>query len=154
MSLASLGLRQEAITTRGSALQCRITTEDPANDFMPDTGKVTAYRSPGGAGVRLDGGTYTGAEVSGHFDSMLTKLTCRGSTFATPTHPARRALYEFLIPGVTTHISFLRAVVDNDDFLAGRINTGFIAEHGGLHELRPSTHRATRLLTCLTETTV
>ena len=154
MSLASLGLRQDLITTRGAALQCRITTEDPANDFMPDTGKVTAYRSPGGAGVRLDGGTYTGAEVSGHFDSMLTKLTCRGSTFAMATQRARRALDEFRIRGVTTNISFLRAVVENDDFMAGRINTGFIAEHGGLQELRPSTDRATRLLTWLAETTV
>lgn len=154
MSLASLGLRQDLITTRGSALQCRITTEDPANDFLPDTGKVTAYRSPGGAGVRLDGGTYTGAEVSGHFDSMLTKLTCRGSTFAMATHRARRALDEFRIRGVTTNIGFLRAVIANDDFMAGRINTGFIADHTHLQEARPSTDRATRLLTWMAETTV
>ncbi len=81
-TLADLGLSQDGITLRGAALQCRITTEDPANGFRPDTGAITTYRSPGGAGVRLDGGTtYTGAEVSAHFDSMLAKLTCRGRTY-------------------------------------------------------------------------
>lgn len=153
-TLSSLGLRQDSITARGSALQCRITTEDPAHDFMPDTGKVTAYRSPGGAGVRLDGGTFTGAEVSGHFDSMLTKLTCRGSTFHMAAQRARRALDEFRIRGVTTNIGFLRAVVGNDDFINGHIDTGFIGNHAELLEARPSTDRATRLLTWLTETTV
>src|SRR3712207_4056562 len=78
-TLADLGLDQDSIRLRGAALQCRITTEDPANGFRPDTGVITTYRSPGGAGIRLDGGTtYTGADISGHFDSMLTKLTCRG----------------------------------------------------------------------------
>ena len=81
-TLADLGLTQEGIQVRGAALQCRITTEDPANNFRPDTGVITTYRSPGGGGVRLDGGTtYTGAEISAHFDSMLSKLTCRGRTF-------------------------------------------------------------------------
>src|SRR3954452_21555418 len=80
-TLADLGLSQDTVQLRGAALQCRITTEDPANGFRPDTGKITTYRSPGGAGVRLDGGTtYTGAEISAHFDSMLAKLTCRGRT--------------------------------------------------------------------------
>ena len=76
------GSARNGIQVRGAALQCRITTEDPANNFRPDTGVITTYRSPGGGGVRLDGGTtYTGAEVSAHFDSMLAKLTCRGRTF-------------------------------------------------------------------------
>ncbi len=80
-TLADLGLSQDGIVLRGAALQCRITTEDPANNFRPDTGRITTYRSPGGAGIRLDGGTtYTGAEISPHFDSMLAKLTCRGRT--------------------------------------------------------------------------
>ncbi|WP_131813582.1 biotin carboxylase N-terminal domain-containing protein, partial [Mycolicibacterium fortuitum] len=77
-SLADLGLSQDSLAIRGAAMQCRITTEDPANGFRPDTGRITAYRSPGGAGVRLDGGTNVGAEVLAHFDSMLVKLTCRG----------------------------------------------------------------------------
>src|SRR5919205_777275 len=80
-TLADLGLSQEEIMPHGAALQCRITTEDPANGFRPDTGRITTYRSPGGAGIRLDGGSSLGAEVGAHFDSMLVKLTCRGRTF-------------------------------------------------------------------------
>ncbi len=83
-TLADLGLEQDRVQLRGAALQCRITTEDPANGFRPDTGVISAYRSPGGAGIRLDGGTaFSGTEVSAHFDSMLVKLTCRGRDFAT-----------------------------------------------------------------------
>ena len=105
-TLADLGLTQDTIQLRGAALQCRITTEDPANGFRPDTGKITTYRSPGGAGVRLDGGTtYTGAEVSAHFDSMLAKLTCRGRTFEKAVERARRAVAEFRIRGVSTNIA-------------------------------------------------
>lgn len=78
-SLADLGLRQEDIQVRGQALQCRVTTEDPANGFRPDTGRISVYRSPGGSQVRLDGGVvFGGSEVGAHFDSMLVKLTCRG----------------------------------------------------------------------------
>ncbi|WP_281444966.1 biotin carboxylase N-terminal domain-containing protein, partial [Paenarthrobacter nicotinovorans] len=81
-TLADLGLSQETVSIKGAALQCRITTEDPANGFRPDVGKITGYRSAGGAGVRLDGGTvYSGAEISPHFDSMLVKLTCRGRDY-------------------------------------------------------------------------
>ena len=91
----------------GAAMQCRITTEDPANGFRPDTGRITAYRTPGGAGIRLDGGTNLGAEISAHFDSMLVKLTCRGRDFAAAVARARRALAEFRIRGVSTNIPFL-----------------------------------------------
>ena len=115
---------------RGAALQCRITTEDPANGFRPDTGQITTYRSPGGGGVRLDGGTvYTGAEVSAHFDSMLAKLTCRGRTFDKAVEKARRAVAEFRIRGVATNIPFLQAVLDDPDFAAGRVTTSFIETH-------------------------
>ncbi|GKT37217.1 Pyruvate carboxylase, mitochondrial, partial [Aduncisulcus paluster] len=86
-TLDDLGLHQDSIKPRGAALQCRITTEDPANGFRPDTGRITAYRSPGGAGIRLDGGTTLGAEVGAHFDSMLVKLTCRGRDFQTAERP-------------------------------------------------------------------
>src|SRR6185503_8402560 len=128
--LDDLGLAQERVTLRGAALQCRITTEDPANGFRPDTGVITTYRSPGGAGVRLDGGTtYTGAEVSAHFDSMLAKLTCRGRDFASAVDRARRALAEFRIRGVSTNIPFLQAVLDDADFRAGRVTTAFIEQH-------------------------
>src|SRR5215218_3529275 len=121
-TLTDLGLSQENVVLRGAALQCRITTEDPANGFRPDTGKITTYRSPGGAGVRVDGGTvYTGAEVSAHFDSMLAKLTCRGRTFESAVQKARRAVTEFRIRGVATNIPFLIALLDEPDFRAGRV---------------------------------
>ena len=154
-TLADLGLDQDTIRLRGAALQCRITTEDPTNGFRPDTGRITTYRSPGGGGVRLDGGTtYTGAEVSAHFDSMLAKLTCRGRTFEMAVQKARRAVSEFRIRGVATNIPFLRAVLDEPDFLAGRLNTSFIEDHPGLLTARPTADRGTRLLTWLAEVTV
>lgn len=155
-SLSDLGLAdQSAITLRGAALQCRITTEDPANGFRPDTGKITTYRSPGGAGVRLDGGTtYTGAEVNAHFDSMLAKLTCRGLTFEKAVQKARRALAEFTIRGVATNIAFLEAVMQDPDFVAGRLNTSFIENHPHLLDARPSADRGTKLLNWLAEVTV
>ena len=154
-TLADLGLDQDTIRLRGAALQCRITTEDPTNGFRPDTGRITTYRSPGGGGVRLDGGTtYTGAEVSAHFDSMLAKLTCRGRTFEIAVQKARRAVDEFRIRGVATNIPFLRALLDEPDFLAGRLNTSFIEDHPGLLTARPTADRGTRLLTWLAEVTV
>ena len=154
-TLADLGLDQDSIRLRGAALQCRITTEDPTNGFRPDTGRITTYRSPGGGGVRLDGGTtYTGAEVSAHFDSMLAKLTCRGRTFELAVQKARRAVDEFRIRGVATNIPFLRALLDEEDFIAGRLNTSFIDDHPGLLTARPTADRGTRLLTWLAETTV
>ena len=154
-TLADLGLDQESVTLHGAALQCRITTEDPANGFRPDTGKITAYRSPGGAGVRLDGGTtYTGAEISAHFDSMLTKLTCRGRDFGAAVERARRAVAEFRIRGVSTNISFLQAVLDDPDFRAGRLTTSFIEDHPHLLTARSSADRGTKLLTFLADVTV
>jgi pyruvate carboxylase len=154
-TLADLGLTQEGIQVRGAALQCRITTEDPANNFRPDTGVITTYRSPGGGGVRLDGGTtYTGAEVSAHFDSMLSKLTCRGRTFELAVQKARRAVAEFRIRGVTTNIAFLQAVLDDPDFRAGRITTSFIETHPQLLKARASGDRGTKLMTYLADVTV
>jgi pyruvate carboxylase len=154
-TLADLGLSQDAVSLHGAALQCRITTEDPANGFRPDTGKITTYRSPGGAGVRLDGGTtYTGAEVSAHFDSMLTKLTCRGRDFAAAVERAQRAVAEFRIRGVSTNIPFLQAVLDDPDFQAGRLSTSFIEDHPHLLTARSSADRGTKLLTYLADVTV
>ncbi len=154
-TLADLGLRQEDVRLRGAALQCRITTEDPANGFRPDTGVITTYRSPGGAGIRLDGGTtYTGAEISGHFDSMLTKLTCRGRDFTTAVERARRAVAEFRIRGVSTNVPFLQAVLDDPDFARGGVTTGFIEERPHLLTARSSADRGTKLLTYLADVTV
>ncbi|WP_244929717.1 pyruvate carboxylase [Nocardioides sp. W7] len=154
-TLADLGLTQESIVLRGAALQCRITTEDPANNFRPDTGVITTYRSPGGGGVRLDGGTvYTGAEVSAHFDSMLAKLTCRGRTFDKAVEKARRAVAEFRIRGVSTNIPFLQAVLDDPDFASGNVTTSFIETHPQLLQARGSGDRGSKLLTYLAEVTV
>ncbi|MBS44836.1 MAG: pyruvate carboxylase [Nocardioides sp.] len=154
-TLADLGLSQDTLQLRGAALQCRITTEDPANDFRPDTGTITTYRSPGGGGVRLDGGTvYTGAEVSAHFDSMLAKLTCRGRTHQLAVEKARRAVAEFRIRGVSTNIPFLQALLDDPDFRAGRVTTSFIETHPDLLRVRSSGDRGTKLVNYLADVTV
>ncbi|HET6666655.1 MAG TPA: pyruvate carboxylase, partial [Intrasporangium sp.] len=154
-TLAGLGIRQEDIIPRGYAMQCRITTEDPANGFRPDAGTITTYRSAGGSGVRLDGGTiFVGAEVSAHFDSMLVKLTCRGRTFPVAVRRAQRALAEFRIRGVATNIPFLQAVLADPAFQDGRATTSFIDERPELLTARVSADRATRLLTYLADVTV
>ena len=154
-TLADLGLTQESIQLRGAALQCRITTEDPANGFRPDTGQITAYRSAGGSGVRLDGGTiHVGAEISPHFDSMLVKLTCRGRDFAMAVRRARRALAEFRVRGVSTNIPFLQALLDDPEFVAGHVTTSFIEKRPDLLNARVPGDRGTKLLTYLAETTV
>ncbi|MFB9835601.1 pyruvate carboxylase [Actinoallomurus acaciae] len=155
MTLPELRLTQDVITLSGAALQCRITTEDPANGFRPDKGTISAYRSPGGPGVRLDGGTvHTGAEVSAHFDSMLVKLTCHGHDFTNAARRARRAIAEFRIRGVATNLPFLGAVLDDPDFRAGRITTAFIDDRPDLVHARPSADRGSRVLRHLAETTV
>lgn len=153
-TLDDLGLRQEAIAPHGAALQCRITTEDPANGFRPHTGRISAYRIPGGAGIRLDGCTNLGAEISAHFDSMLVKLTCRGRDFSTAVNRARRALAEFRVRGVSTNIPFLQAVLDDPDFQAGRTTTSFIDERPQLLMARSSADRGTKILNYLADVTV
>src|SRR5699024_10588098 len=154
-TLADLELAQEAIYSHGAAIQCRVTSEDPTNGFRPDTGKIITYRSPGGAGVRVDGGTvHAGAEVSAHFDSLLVKLTCRGADWAQALRRARRALAEFRVRGIATNIPFLQAVLDDPDFAAGGVTTSFIADHPDLLTARHSADRGTKLLTYLADVTV
>jgi pyruvate carboxylase len=149
-TLEDLGLRQESITVTGFALQNRITTEDPANGFIPDTGRITAYRSPGGAGVRLDGATgLAGGRVTGHFDSLLVKQTCRGHDFKQAVTRSKRALAEFRIRGVTTNIPFLLAVLSDPDFQKGGVTTSFIDDRPHLARAIPSADRATKLLAYL-----
>ncbi len=153
-TLEQLGLSEQTLTIHGAAMQCRITTEDPANGFRPDTGRITGYRTPGGAGIRLDGGTNLGAEISAHFDSMLVKLTCRGRDFATAVTRARRALAEFRIRGVSTNIPFLMAVVNDPDFRAGRVTTSFIDQRPYLLTARTPADRGTKILNYLADVTV
>lgn len=153
-TLEDLGLTQDGVRPHGAALQCRITTEDPANGFRPDTGRISALRTPGGAGIRLDGSTNLGAEISAHFDSMLVKLTCRGRDFQTAVNRARRAMAEFRIRGVSTNIPFLQAVLDDPDFQAGRITTSFIDDRPQLLTARTSADRGTKILNYLADVTV
>lgn len=154
-SLADLGLTQDKIVRHGFAIQCRITTEDPGANFRPDTGKISTYRSPGGAGIRLDGGTVsTGAEVSPHFDSLLVKLIARGRDFKSAVNRTERALAEFRIRGVSTNISFLQAVLADPSFQAGDLSTAFIDERPQLLTSAPSQDRGTKIMTWLADVTV
>ncbi|PYY34201.1 pyruvate carboxylase [Curtobacterium sp. MCJR17_055] len=154
-TLADLGLSQDGVAVHGAALQTRITTEDPTQGFRPDTGRITTYRSPGGAGVRLDGGTVaTGAQISPHFDSMLAKMTCRGRDFPAAVARARRALAEFRIRGVSTNIPFLQAVLEDPDFARGDVSTAFIGERPQLFDGHVSKDRGTKVLNWLADVTV
>ncbi|SMQ67402.1 pyruvate carboxylase [Agreia sp. VKM Ac-1783] len=155
VTLAEMGLSQDSIVLRGAALQCRITTEDPTAGFRPDTGKITTYRSPGGAGIRLDGGTINpGAQISPHFDSMLAKLTCRGRDFSAAVRRSKRALAEFRIRGVSTNIPFLQAVLEDPSFEAGDLSTSFIDERPELLRGHVSKDRGTKILNWLADVTV
>ena len=142
--------RQEALTYRGVALQCRITSEDPANNFTPDYGRITSYRSPAGYGVRLDGGTaYTGAVITPYFDSLLVKLTCFGQTFEEVIARTHRALAEFRVRGVKTNIPFLLNLVEHPKFRSGEVTTSFIDNTPELFKFIQRRDRATKVLSYL-----
>jgi len=154
-TLVGMGLTQADIQVRGTALQCRVTTEDPANGFRPDTGIISVYRTPGGAGIRLDGGVvFAGATVAAHFDSMLVKLTCRGTDLRSAARRAFRALSEFRVRGVSTNIPFLEAVISDPDFLDGHTTTSFIDDRPHLLHYHLPADRGTKLLTYLAEVSV
>ncbi|KZM23193.1 Pyruvate carboxylase [Ascochyta rabiei] len=149
-SLEQLGLTQDHISTRGFAFQCRITTEDPSQSFAPDTGKIEVYRSAGGNGVRLDGGNgFAGAIITPHYDSMLVKCTCRGSTYEIARRKMLRALVEFRIRGVKTNIPFLIKLLTNPTFVEGQCWTTFIDDTPALFNLIGSQNRAQKLLAYL-----
>lgn len=149
-SLAQLGLTQDRISIRGFAIQCRITTEDPAKGFSPDTGKIEVYRSAGGNGVRLDGGNgFAGAIITPHYDSMLVKCTCHGSTYEIARRKMLRALVEFRIRGVKTNIPFLASLLTHQTFIDGNCWTTFIDDTPELFSLIGSQNRAQKLLAYL-----
>jgi pyruvate carboxylase len=149
-SLEQLGLTQDRITTRGFAIQCRITTEDPSQAFKPDTGKIEVYRSAGGNGVRLDGGNgFAGAVITPHYDSMLVKCTCLGSTYEIARRKMLRALVEFRIRGVKTNIPFLASLLTHPTFIESNCWTTFIDDTPELFKLIGSQNRAQKLLTYL-----
>ena len=146
---------QIAVRTHGYALQCRVTTEDPANDFMPDYGRVSHYRSAAGMGVRLDAGSaFSGAVVNPYYDSLLVKVTARGTRFIDAARRMERCLQEFRVRGVKTNIPFLIRLVTNEQFLKGGCTTRFIDHTPELFNLPKRRDRATRLLAYLGDTIV
>ncbi|XP_066575117.1 pyruvate carboxylase, mitochondrial [Amia ocellicauda] len=146
-SLAELGLRQEAVRINGCAIQCRVTTEDPARGFQPDTGRIEVFRSGEGMGIRLDSASaFQGAVISPHYDSLLVKVIGSGKDLQTAAAKMSRALAEFRIRGVKTNIPFLQNVLTNDQFLRGTVDTQFIDENPDLFNLKPVQNRAQKLL--------
>ena len=151
----SLVPKQEMIRLNGHALQCRVTTEDPENGFAPDYGRITAYRSAAGLGVRLDGGTaYSGALITPYYDSLLVKVTTWGNTPDEATARMNRALREFRVRGVSTNLAFLENVIAHPLFRSGECTTRFIDDTPELFDFSPRRDRATRLLTFLGEVIV
>lgn len=138
---------QSDIRLYGHALQCRVTTEDPENGFTPDYGRVSAYRSAAGFGVRLDGGTaYSGAVITPYYDSLLVKVTTWGASLQEATRRMDRALREFRIRGLATNLQFVENVINHPDFVAGRVTTRFIDNTPALFDFSARQDRATRLL--------
>ena len=138
---------QSNLRMYGYAIQCRVTTEDPANNFAPDTGKITAYRSGGGFGVRLDGGNaYTGAEISPYYDSLLVKVTSWDNTFEGVCRKAMRAISEEHVRGVKTNIPFVTNILAHPTFRAGACHTKFIDETPELFDIDTGRDRATKVL--------
>ncbi len=144
--------QQDAITLHGYALQCRVTTEDPANGFLPDYGRIMTYRSPAGFGIRLDGASaYGGAVITPYYDSLLVKVTAWGREFPQACRRMDRCLREFRIRGVKTNIPFLVNVVNHERFQAGGVTTSFLAESPELFQFAVPKDRATKLLSYLGE---
>lgn len=156
LSDPSIGIaKQDDVRVRGYALQCRVTTEDPENQFLPDYGRITHYRSAGGMGVRLDAGTaFSGALVTPFYDSLLVKATTWANRFPDAARRMERCLQEFRIRGVKTNIPFLINLVTHPTFLAGKCTTRFIDETPELFHFAPRKDRATKLFTYLADVTV
>ena len=146
---------QDKITTTGFALQCRITTEDPQNEFMPDYGTITTYRNAAGNGIRLDeGSVYQGVKISPFFDSMLVKVSANGRTLDGAIRKMTRALKEFRIRGVKTNIYFLQNVINHPTFKSGEVDVNFIKNTPELFKFNVSKDRATKLISFLGEVIV
>ena len=156
LSDADIGLgSQDDVSVRGFALQCRVTTEDPTNNFMPDYGRISHYRSASGMGVRLDAGSaYSGAVVNPFYDSMLVKVTAQGRRFQDAVSRMKRCLMEFRVRGVKTNVPFLTKLMEDDTFQAGECTTRFIDETPDLFVLPRRRDRATRMLTFLADVIV
>lgn len=148
LSHPAIGLNsQDDVQVRGYAIQCRVTTEDPTNNFAPDNGKITSYRTGGGNGVRLDGGNATtGTVISPYYDSLLVKVTCWDNSFQGTCRKALRAISEVRVRGVKTNIPFVSNILSHPTFVAGKCHTKFIDETPELFDITDSKDRATRVL--------
>ena len=141
---------QDQVPRNGYAIQCRLTTEDPENKFIPDYGKILAYRSTGGFGIRLDGGMgYAGAVITPYYDSLLVKVTAFAHEWDLARHRMDRALREFRIRGLKTNIPFLENVINNPIFAEGRATTTLVDNTPELYDFKPRRDRATKLLNFL-----
>ncbi|MCL2388961.1 MAG: pyruvate carboxylase [Elusimicrobia bacterium] len=146
---------QEEIKVSGYAIQARITTEDPANNFAPDTGQITTYRSGGGFGVRFDAGNaFTGAIITPFYDSLLVKITTLDRTFEGATRKLLRSINEVRVRGVKTNIPFVDNILTHPTFIAGKCHTKFIDETPELFQIKDSKDRATKILSYIAETTL
>lgn len=146
-SLPDMGLSQDNIKLNGYSIQCRMTTEDPAKNFQPDTGRIEVFRSGEGMGIRLDGASaFAGAIISPYYDSLLVKVIASAWDHQSASAKMLRALMEFRIRGVKTNIPFLLNVLQNERFLSGVLDTNFIDEHPELFQFEPSQNRAQKLL--------
>lgn len=143
---------QEDVQPRGYSIQCRVTTEDPVNNFAPDTGTIDVYRTGSGFGIRLDGGNgFTGSVISPYYDSLLVKITSLGRTFEDAVRKSIRAVKELKIKGVKTNTDFLINVLKHETFLQGKCATGFIAQNPQLFEITPKIDIEQRVLSFLGE---
>ncbi|AOY75934.1 pyruvate carboxylase [Clostridium formicaceticum] len=146
---------QEMIKPRGYSIQCRVTCEDPANQFAPDTGRIDVYRTGSGFGVRLDGGNgYTGAEISPYYDSLLVKVTSWSRTFEDAVRKSIRSIRELKVSGVKTNADFLINVLNHEAFLKGECDTGFIANNPKLLDIKPKNDKELKLLRYIGEKVV
>lgn len=131
-----LSIKQEDISIRGWAIECRINAEDPLNDFAPSPGKIRRYRSAGGPGIRVDSGVHMGYTISPYYDSMISKLSAWGQTREEAIDRMKRALYEYVVVGVTTNIPFHKAVLRNPVFREGRLTTHFIDDYKIIEDVK------------------
>lgn len=146
---------QEDIKPRGYAIQCRVTTEDPSNQFAPDTGRIDVYRTGSGFGIRLDGGNgYTGAVISPYYDSLLVKTISWSRTFEDAARKAIRSIKELTVGGVKTNAAFLINVLNHETFLKGQCDTGFLADHPELFQITPKADKELRVLKFIGEKVV
>ena len=154
-TLADLHLKQENIKIHGSAIQCRMTTEDPAKNFQPDNGRIEVYRSGEGMGIRIDSANaFTGAVITPYYDSLLVKIIAHAQSHPAACAKMVRALKEFRIRGIKTNIPYLLNVLENKEFINGAVDTSFIDSNPDLFTFKPTQNRAQKLLNYLAEVMV